>query len=146
MTSLGPSPQSSTPCQQTFPCCTACLVWLVLGAREMSLWVNIVPREVPRDKIHQDTPSAFPHIASIHNMQLTLQIQNKKITLYNTKYTIHNTQYTVHNTAIWFSDMWQGKLVARTTAEGGQLLHMIVGGALLWLQLLHNKQLLHQYL
>ena len=25
-TRLGPSPQSSTPCQQTFPCCTAHLV------------------------------------------------------------------------------------------------------------------------
>ena len=37
-TRLGPSPQSSTPCQQTFPCCTAHLVWLVLGAREISLW------------------------------------------------------------------------------------------------------------
>ena len=36
VTSLGSSPQSSTPCQQTFPCCTAHLVWLVLGARETS--------------------------------------------------------------------------------------------------------------
>ena len=35
VTSLGPSPQSSTPCQQTFPCCTVCLVWLALGAREI---------------------------------------------------------------------------------------------------------------
>ena len=34
---LGRSPQSRTPCQQTIPCCTACLVWLVLGAREISL-------------------------------------------------------------------------------------------------------------
>ena len=34
VTSLGPSPQSSTPCQQTFPCCTASLVWLALGARK----------------------------------------------------------------------------------------------------------------
>ena len=34
-TSLGPSPQSSTQCQQTFPCCTVCLVWLALGAREV---------------------------------------------------------------------------------------------------------------
>ena len=31
-TSLGPSPQSSTQCQQSFPCCTVCLVWLALGA------------------------------------------------------------------------------------------------------------------
>ena len=37
-TRLGPSPQSSTPCQQTFPCCAPRLVWLVLGARELSLW------------------------------------------------------------------------------------------------------------
>ena len=36
-TRLGPSPQSRTPCQQNFPCCTAHLVWLVLGAREISL-------------------------------------------------------------------------------------------------------------
>ena len=36
-TRLGPSPQSSTPCKQTFPCCTAHLVWLVLGAWEISL-------------------------------------------------------------------------------------------------------------
>ena len=35
VTSLGPSPQSSTPCQQTFPCCTVCLVWLALGARKI---------------------------------------------------------------------------------------------------------------
>ena len=38
VTSLGPSPQSSTQCQQTFPCCTVCLFWLALGAREISLW------------------------------------------------------------------------------------------------------------
>ena len=36
VTSLGPSPQSSTQCQQTFPCCTVCLVWLALGASEIS--------------------------------------------------------------------------------------------------------------
>ena len=35
MTSLGPSPQSSIQCQQTFPWCTVCLVWLALGAREV---------------------------------------------------------------------------------------------------------------
>ena len=35
VTSLGPSLQSSTPCQQTFPCCTICLVWLALGARKI---------------------------------------------------------------------------------------------------------------
>ena len=35
VTSLGPSPQSSTPCQQTFPSCTVCLVWLALGARQI---------------------------------------------------------------------------------------------------------------
>ena len=35
VTSLGPSPQSSTQCQQSFPCCTACLVWLALGAMEI---------------------------------------------------------------------------------------------------------------
>ena len=35
MTSLGSSPQSSTQCQQSFPCCTVCLVWLALGAREI---------------------------------------------------------------------------------------------------------------
>ena len=27
--------QSSTTCQQLFPCCTVCLVWLALGAREV---------------------------------------------------------------------------------------------------------------
>ena len=27
--------ESSTPCQQTFPCCTICLVWLALGARKI---------------------------------------------------------------------------------------------------------------
>ena len=37
VTSLGPRPQSSTPCQQTFPCCTICFVWLALWAREISL-------------------------------------------------------------------------------------------------------------
>ena len=30
-----PSPQYRTQCQQTFPCCTVCLVWLALGAREI---------------------------------------------------------------------------------------------------------------
>ena len=35
VTSLGPSPQSSTPCQPTFPCCTVCLIWLALGARKI---------------------------------------------------------------------------------------------------------------
>ena len=35
VTSLGPSPQSSTKCHQTFACCTVCLVWLALGAREI---------------------------------------------------------------------------------------------------------------
>ena len=35
VTSLGPSPQSSTPCEQTFPCCTVCLVLLALGARKI---------------------------------------------------------------------------------------------------------------
>ena len=33
VTNLGPSPQSSTQCQQTFSWCTVCLVWLALGAR-----------------------------------------------------------------------------------------------------------------
>ena len=34
--SRGWSPREipGTPCQQNFPCCTACLVWLILGARE----------------------------------------------------------------------------------------------------------------
>ena len=41
-TRLGPSPQSSTPCQQTFPCCTERLAWLVLGALEISLWISLV--------------------------------------------------------------------------------------------------------
>ena len=27
--------QSSTQCQQTFPCCTVCLVWLALGATDI---------------------------------------------------------------------------------------------------------------
>ena len=27
--------QSSTPCQQTFPWCTVCLVWLALGAKKI---------------------------------------------------------------------------------------------------------------
>ena len=35
VTSLGPSPQSSTQCQQTFPWFTVCLVWMALGAREV---------------------------------------------------------------------------------------------------------------
>ena len=35
VTSLGPSPQSSTSCQQTFNCCTVWLVWLPLGARKI---------------------------------------------------------------------------------------------------------------
>ena len=35
VTSLGPSPQSSTPCQQILPCCPVCLVWLALGARKI---------------------------------------------------------------------------------------------------------------
>ena len=30
-----PSPQSSTQCQLTLPCCTVCLVWLALGNREI---------------------------------------------------------------------------------------------------------------
>ena len=33
-------PQSSTPCQQTFPCGTVCLVWLALWARDISLMVK----------------------------------------------------------------------------------------------------------
>ena len=33
--SLGPSPQSSKPCEQTYPCCRVCLVWLSLGAWEI---------------------------------------------------------------------------------------------------------------
>ena len=37
VTSLGPRPKSSTPCQHTFPCCTVCFVWLALWAREISL-------------------------------------------------------------------------------------------------------------
>ena len=35
VTRLGPSLQSSTPCQQTFSCCTVYLVWLALGARQI---------------------------------------------------------------------------------------------------------------
>ena len=35
VTWLGPSHQSSTQCQQTFRCCTICLVWLALGARDI---------------------------------------------------------------------------------------------------------------
>ena len=42
VTSLGPSPQSSTRYQQTYPCCTVCLVWLALLAREISLWLRCV--------------------------------------------------------------------------------------------------------
>ena len=42
VTTLGPSPQSSTQCQQTFPCCTVCLVWLALGAREVDYTLSLV--------------------------------------------------------------------------------------------------------
>ena len=43
MTSLGPSPHSSTPWQQTFSSCKGFfLVWLVLWAREISLWALIM--------------------------------------------------------------------------------------------------------
>ena len=31
---------SRTPCQQTFLCCTVCLVWLALWARDISLWCH----------------------------------------------------------------------------------------------------------
>ena len=44
--SLGPSPQSSTQCQQNFPCCTVCLVWLALGAREIP-YVDPAPANSP---------------------------------------------------------------------------------------------------
>ena len=37
VTSLGPSPQSITQCQQTFPCFTVCLVWPALEAREFPM-------------------------------------------------------------------------------------------------------------
>ena len=37
VTSLGPNPQSRTKCQQTFPCCTVCFVWLELGVREIPM-------------------------------------------------------------------------------------------------------------
>ena len=47
------SPQSSTQCQQTFPCCTVCLVWLALGAMEI-LWGQ--------------RPSVHPHTYSRHTV------------------------------------------------------------------------------
>ena len=49
-TSLGPSPESSTQRQQTFPCCTVCLVWLALGAREVPHALG-VPGESCRDSL-----------------------------------------------------------------------------------------------
>ena len=57
VTSLGPSPQSSKPCQQS--CCTVCLVRLALWTRKISLWwphknKNIKP---PRKQLH---PEQFP--------------------------------------------------------------------------------------
>ena len=36
VTGLGPSPQFSPQCQRILPCCTVCLVWLALGAREIT--------------------------------------------------------------------------------------------------------------
>ena len=45
VTSLGPSPQSSTPCQQTFPCCTVCLVWLALGATKIPYGLRLQPAQ-----------------------------------------------------------------------------------------------------
>ena len=41
VTSLGPSPQPSTPCQQTFPCCTVCLVWLALGLEKSLMFAMV---------------------------------------------------------------------------------------------------------
>jgi hypothetical protein len=49
--------QSSTPCQQTFPCCTAHLVWLVLGAREISL--RRLPSGLLYGKFFQTTLNTF---------------------------------------------------------------------------------------
>ena len=47
VTSLGPSPESSTQCQH-FPCCRVCLVWLALGARKNPLWeAAMLCRETP---------------------------------------------------------------------------------------------------
>ena len=56
VTSLGPSPQSSTPCQQTFSCCKVCLVWLALGARKIP-YASILQ--------HRHHPSSTPGMPSI---------------------------------------------------------------------------------
>ena len=39
VTSLGPSPQTSTQCQQRFPCCTVCLIWLATEISYAPHWL-----------------------------------------------------------------------------------------------------------
>ena len=59
----GTSPQSSTQCQQTFPCCTVCLVWLALGAREVPhAYPPLVPYNPPSIILHPPptNPKNFP--------------------------------------------------------------------------------------
>ena len=63
-TSLGPSQQSSPQCQQTFPCCTVCLVWLALGARKIPYGL---PRLVSRSLTMKQTIKVLIFSHSIRN-------------------------------------------------------------------------------
>ena len=66
VTSLGPSQQSSTPCQQTFPCCTICLVWLAPGAWKIPYALGTLTRsKKPRFKPIPFKPKPLPNQRSL---------------------------------------------------------------------------------
>ena len=77
VTSLGPSTQSSIPSQQTVPCFTVLLVWLVLWAREISLWGDLTLTERKTGKGGMD--NIFAHLSLQKNTKKNEKTSKKKI-------------------------------------------------------------------
>ena len=65
--------QSSTPCQQTFPCCTVCLVWLALGA---NCWPNRPRMKQPERKLIINSCCCCKSNINVYSKQLICYIGN----------------------------------------------------------------------
>ena len=80
MKSLGPSPQSGTPCRQSFPCCTVSFVWLALGAREIPYAQSLLIAHWTRNiQVQTWSIGSRGRLAAIQNMITASMSASRKL-------------------------------------------------------------------
>ena len=80
-TSLGPSPLSSTQFQQSFHCCTVCLVWLALEVRDFPYGVALLVEDPPQwnSTFMQNQPIWDPPLYFVITFEPIMQIPHDKV-------------------------------------------------------------------